>query len=265
MPKRYPPNRKSEALELLAIHDKVSTVQRLTGIPATTLYRWRDQEFPNEPDLSVKKDFPFTEKVSPKSKLFPNPTDSSRFPAESAQTDEPSTTDSHSHLDAVLEAAAPAKPADINDPAYRDWLLGSDDLEAASPEINEEADDLPLRGVPGKTYPYPLEEDEDPDSRYEEFRELRDKLLDHARDLANDLKPTDPDINLRSLALARILDRVQQLDSLLPDLNPERVIRFEYVYDGAVHNVPPGQSVIEDEDEVRREITRTILEEGVID
>ena len=28
MPKQYPPNRKREALELLAIYDRVSTVQR---------------------------------------------------------------------------------------------------------------------------------------------------------------------------------------------------------------------------------------------
>ncbi len=117
---------------------------------------------------------------------------------------------------------------------------------------------------PLQTYLYPLEEDQDPNSRFEEFRELRDMLLDHARDLAVHLKPTDPDINLRSLALARILDRVQQLDELLPDLNPETVMRFEYVYDGMVHNVPPWEGTIKDQDEYRKEMNRMIIEEGVV-
>ena len=117
------------------------------------------------------------------------------------------------------EAAERAKDRD-----YREWLAGSDGPDA--PPADTKPKEEPLVGIPGKTYPYPLEEDVDPNARFEEFRDLRDMLLNHARTLAADLKPADPDINLRTLALARLLDRVQQLERMLPDLNPVRVIRF---------------------------------------
>ena len=155
------------------------------------------------------------------------------------------------------EAAERAKDRD-----YREWLAGSDGPDA--PPADTKPKDEPLVGIPGKTYPYPLEEDVDPNARFEEFRDLRDMLLNHARTLAADLKPADPDINLRTLALARLLDRVQQLERMLPDLNPERVIRFEYVYDGAVHNVQPWEGVIKDQNKFREEMNRMIIEEGVI-
>ena len=64
--------------------------------------------------------------------------------------------------------------------------------------------------------------------------------MDHAQKLAKNLNPDDPDINRRSLALSRILDRVHQLDIMLPDLKPEQVLRIEYTYEGLVHNTPPG-------------------------
>ncbi|MCE2473129.1 MAG: hypothetical protein J4G18_14820, partial [Anaerolineae bacterium] len=95
-------------------------------------------------------------------------------------------------------------------------------------------------GVPGKSYPYPLEEDEeDSESDFEDFRKVRDILMKHAHRLAANLRPDDPDINRRSLALSRVLDQIYQLDEMLPDLNPEKVIRFEYTYNGSVYNVPP--------------------------
>ena len=63
--------------------------------------------------------------------------------------------------------------------------------------------------------------------------------MNHAQQLAVNLNPDDPDINRRTLALSRILDRVHQLDLLLPSLNPERVMRHEFVYDDLVHNIAP--------------------------
>ena len=50
--------------------------------------------------------------------------------------------------------------------------------------------------------------------------------------------PGVPDINRRRLAQSRILGQVTQLDEFLADLNPEKVIRIEYVSDGMVYNVP---------------------------
>ena len=210
MPKQYPPNRKLEALELLAIYDKVSTVQRLTGIPSSTLHRWRSEEFPQETDLSGEKDFPIAEKNPQTIHLSQNPSHLSPILPETTKVNASSTQDSHTSLNdgpsdiSPTESPAEAESADLEP------LADAEDSEAASTKYSSEREE-PLRGVPGKTYPYPLEEDQDPNSRFEEFRELRDMLLDHARDLAVHLKPTDPDINLRSLALARILDRVQQL------------------------------------------------------
>ena len=108
--------------------------------------------------------------------------------------------------------------------------------------LNLDSPQRPPVGVPGKTYPYPLEEDEETQNNFDDFRKVRDILMDHAHQLATNLKPDDPDINRRSLALSRILDRVHQLDEMLPDLNPESVLRFEYVYDGQVHNIAPWEA-----------------------
>ena len=68
----------------------------------------------------------------------------------------------------------------------------------------------------------------------------------HAQNLAANLKPDDPDINRRSLALSRILDRIHQLDNMLPDLMPEQVLRYEFVYDGMVHDKEPWKRTEED-------------------
>lgn len=100
----------------------------------------------------------------------------------------------------------------------------------------------PSAGVPGRTYPYPPEDDEsDAEQNLEDFRRVRDILMNHAQQLAENLKPDDPDINRRSLALSRILDRIHQLDDMLPSLIPEQVMRWEFVYDGMVHDRPPWE------------------------
>ena len=94
-------------------------------------------------------------------------------------------------------------------------------------------------GVPGKIYPYPLEDEDHETNDFEAFKKVRDILMRHAHTLAASLQPDDPDINRRSLALARILEQVHQLDKMLPDLNPEMVIRHEYVIDDEVFDLPP--------------------------
>lgn len=263
MPKKYPPHRKAEALELLALFDKVSTVQRLTQIPASTLHRWRRQKSATNADLSAKKDFPIAEKNVISSPLSQNLANTTTVPVQTTPMDTDSTQNTLDSTDHVSYEKSPAQSATEADADQLDQPADSDDADAASDKYFWETEETPA-GVPGKTYPYPLEDDQDPDGRFEDFRELRDMLLDHARELAINLKPTDPDINLRSLALGRILDRVQHLDDLLPDRNPERIIRFEYVYDGLVHNVPPWKGIIEDQDEFRKEMDRKIIEEGVI-
>ncbi len=237
MPKKHPQSLKLVALELLEIYDKVSIVQGLTEIAASTLYRWRDEQRAQDPDLSRRKSFDSPAKFSQHSQSSQYPTDTPENDVEVPQQDVQSEqysryqSDYTDHLQ-EQEAAERAKDRD-----YREWLAGSDGPDA--PPADTKPKEEPLVGIPGKTYPYPLEEDVDPNARFEEFRDLRDMLLNHARTLAADLKPADPDINLRTLALARLLDRVQQLERMLPDLNPERVIRFQQVYCGSVHDVPP--------------------------
>ena len=113
-----------------------------------------------------------------------------------------------------------------------------------SPLIRPAAE--PKAGVPGLSYPYLLDDDDEPADNYGDFRKVRDILMKHAKYLATNLKPDEPDINRRSLALARILDRVRQLDAMLPSLMPEQVLRHEFVYDGMVHDKPPWQRTEED-------------------
>ena len=52
----------------------------------------------------------------------------------------------------------------------------------------------------------------------EDFTYIRDKLLTCARQISRDLQPNAPDISRRALALARLLDRIDRIDSRLPDL-----------------------------------------------
>ena len=78
-----------------------------------------------------------------------------------------------------------------------------------------------------------------------DFTFIREKLMTYARAMAANLAPDDPDINRRTLALTRILDRIQWLDQILPDRIPERVIRFEHYYDGEVQEHPPWHGASE--------------------
>ena len=77
-----------------------------------------------------------------------------------------------------------------------------------------------------------------PDS-FAQFTQLRQILMDHVMSLAENLMLGDAYVNHRVIALSRLIDRIVQLDNILPDANPEKVVRIEYVYDGSVHNTPP--------------------------
>ena len=239
MPKRYPSDHKREALDLLEMHDyKVSIVRSLTGIPASTLYLWRDQVFQKNPDLIGRKNIAIPKRFLQKPKSY---SDTHPCNTENDQSDQ--------GLDELIcvsgsAAGEPANADSCEDTVFLkheerlNLLINSGDAGAMSEPHSPNAG--PVAGVPGKTYPYPLEDDEEANSDLEDFRKIRDILMDHAHKLAKNLNPDDPDINRRSLALSRILDRVHQLDIMIPDLNPEKVLRIEYVYEGMVHNKPPG-------------------------
>lgn len=247
MPKTYAPSRKREALELLAAYDQVSIVKQLTGIPYSTLYRWRQELFSQESDLSEKKDFEISEQFSQ------NNDDDLEMPFVIT------------NMDQLRDYQEKLRAAGRQDALFPELFSEDEDEVSRIEEIIGTDDKEPTRGVPGKTYPYPIEEDYKPENRYEEFRHIRELLVDHAIVLATDLRPTEPEVNLRSLALARILDRIQQIDQILPDLNPEKIIRFEHLYNGSVWDVPPWDGAAADADAIREEMRRRAVEAGVFD
>ena len=51
----------------------------------------------------------------------------------------------------------------------------------------------------------------------EDFTYIRGQLMKYARQMASDLRPGDVESNRRTLALSRVLDRIQQLDQVLPE------------------------------------------------
>ena len=237
MAKAYPPAQKQEALRLLEIHQgRVPIVHNLTAIPAPTLYRWRRESLSQEPNLSIQKNNPSIDnRFSAASSLgqparAPQPDSPVQHSDRANEPEPPRPTAFSAGVQSLVtadnDAAAYAPREDLPDP----------DSEAA--QWHKDNLLFQLGGVPGKSYPYPLETDEEIEGDFEDFRKVRNILMNHAHRLAANLRPDDPDINRRSLALSRILARITQLDEMLPDLNPEKVTRFEYVYDGMVHNVP---------------------------
>ena len=78
-----------------------------------------------------------------------------------------------------------------------------------------------------------------------QYTQLRDKLMNHAMTLADNLLLGDGFINQRVQALSRLLDRILVLDDILPDKQPEKTIRFEYYYDNAVQEHPPWKGASE--------------------
>ena len=78
-----------------------------------------------------------------------------------------------------------------------------------------------------------------------QYAQLRDKLMNHAMTLADNLLLGDGFVNQRVQALSRLLDRILVLDDILPDKQPEQTIRFEYYYDNAVQEHPPWKGASE--------------------
>ena len=233
MPSRYTNAQKQEALRLLAVHQyNVPIVQNLTGISLPTLYRWRRREFSKDPDLMTQKNIPSIDNHSHKTESPPPP---DHPEAELIQ-------DGDADYHRLPTGQVVAKLSDEEREQLKENNVPDPADDSNTPTSTWTPPQRPPVGVPGKTYPYPLEEDEETRNNFDDFRKVRDILMDHAHQLATNLKPDDPDINRRSLALSRILDRVHQLDEMLPDLNPESVLRFEYVYDGQVHNIAPWEA-----------------------
>jgi len=83
-----------------------------------------------------------------------------------------------------------------------------------------------------------------PQNTIAQLKQVRETLMQHVTTLANNLMLGDGYINHRVIALTRLLDRILQLEAIITKDDPERehIVRFEYYYDGEVHNVPPWQN-----------------------
>ncbi len=78
-----------------------------------------------------------------------------------------------------------------------------------------------------------------PQNSLAQYTHLRQTLMEHATTLADNLMLGDGYVNQRVYALSRLLDRIIQLDTIIPKENPERTIRFEFVSGGKTYDTPP--------------------------
>lgn len=90
---------------------------------------------------------------------------------------------------------------------------------------------------------------------FQSLLHIRDQLIRVSRQLADNLEPDDPDINLQTMALSRILERAHWLDETLypsDELEDESDIaaqpnRIAFVYDETDHERPPWHNASEHE------------------
>ena len=104
---------------------------------------------------------------------------------------------------------------------------------------------------PAQSPSTPIDTDDDelaqPQNQVAQLATLRDKLMEHVTSLTNNLMVMDGNINNRAYAISRLLDRILQLNTIINQNDPERehVVRFEYYYDGEVHDAPPWKGASE--------------------
>lgn len=88
----------------------------------------------------------------------------------------------------------------------------------------------------------------EPGESFAQFAQLRTILMEHLMTLSTNLLAGDGQVNQRTIAITRLLDRVLQLDKVLPDRNPEKIVRFEFISDGKVYDAPPWYDAFKQED-----------------
>ncbi len=126
--------------------------------------------------------------------------------------------------------------------AEKDFDSATKRQQSTNSTTNAEPDDTPDHN---ETAQQPPKEPDNNKKTYEkDFEDLtfiREQLMVFARQMATSLRPEEPDSSRRTLALTRILDRIQWLDQILPGRIPEpqHVTRFEYSYGGGIHDKPP--------------------------
>ena len=183
--KTYTEEAKHKALEMLRLGEPIPTIQFATGVPKSTLRRWRADLKSETLTAVAQKSF--------------SPLTSERSEADTAAP---------SALDLMNDFVSPRPPDP--DPDTESHSSGSDSKTG----------------------------DMHPDD-YADFLQIRENLMACVRDMSGRLDPDNTDISRHSLAISRLLEKIQWLDTILPGRIPEQTIRFEFYYDGKVQEHPP--------------------------
>jgi len=137
----------------------------------------------------------------------------------------------------------------IPERTLRDWrktLRDRANCQTAEKTFSSAACRQSGAGAPTQDQPGNQDEHEENDD-YADFLYIREQLMKHARQMAADLQPGEPDSSRRILALSRILDRIQWFDERLPGRLPQQTIRVEHYYDDEVQELPPWHGISQTE------------------
>ncbi len=241
MPTKYSDHTKDEAMHLLALGEDISFIHFQTGVPERTLRYWR-QKIRQDADCHIaEKTFPSAADRRPSEASEPLPELDSNYP--------PIQTEEAKKLLALGEDISfifyrTGIPKDIL-LAWRQKIRPDSDCHIAektfpsAPDCRPSAEPEPLHATDANAATPAADAEAPNNSDIEDLTHIRERLMTYARKMADIIDPLDHDTNRRTLALARILDRIQWLDEVLPDRIPEQTLRFEYYYDGQVQEHPP--------------------------
>ena len=87
----------------------------------------------------------------------------------------------------------------------------SEKVFASDTKRTQSADDTALSQTADET-------DNPANTELDDFTYIRDQLLQYARQMAGDLRPSAADSNRRTLALSRVLDRIHWLNQVIPSI-----------------------------------------------
>ena len=200
MPRTYPKHKKLDALELISYDLPIPVIQASTGIAPRTLYRWKRQMRQKQRRNMAEKDASFMAKTSQSS-------DSCHKTTERCHK-----TDQHCH-----------KTTDL---CHKTDPRCHKDMAVTAP-------------VPQNDQAHPADSIS-ANSNDEDLTFIRAKLMQVVREITNDLDHSGADINTRSLALSRLLDRIEWLDQLIERQAAEAVALPESdpVTEAETHDFP---------------------------
>ncbi|MCY4070253.1 MAG: hypothetical protein OXG60_03035 [Chloroflexi bacterium] len=122
----------------------------------------------------------------------------------------------------------------------------SEKVLASDTKRTQSADDTALSQTGDET-------DNPANTELDDFTYIRDQLLQYARQMAGDLRPSATDSNLRTLALSRVLDRIHWLNQVIPSIErrlaKQRRQPWQYARDDFSTIQPTWWEVSEEDEE----------------